>query len=564
MHITYEEGPVAAEAWRILEKFKTGAMARAVECAALVDPMLFPSSLYGRNRTAWASKRAGYHLQAPIQGDAAFFVATLASRINRDIFPRNPQRLGLHLDPLAQYFLEDPANPGEPSQEELTPQIEQEIEQTLLRVAKKLLLRFQQRKVFSRMETFQRGGIVTGSGMYKLVKKAPPRMFRLDQYVLDRDPYGQLLTWILCETLDRDMLPAKARAAFEASPTSVAMTRAKNEGAYKREVELYTVLQRQPNTEGDVEIDDSQAVYYEWQEIEGKKVGDKPGIHPKGSTMPYRYVPFIQVADELYGHSKVEQHYGLHKTYEALSEMLVLSAAASARRIKIINKASGIKLDEYLRAPHLGAVYGDHKQIGEAEGQSYSDSVSAQKMWEYLSKALQMVYGISEFEPVERRTGKEVDAKTEQTAIVTGSAWAQQVDDVHTPFVKFYLEEMIDEDPNLLRITSGKKTILKLITPAVQTSLDAFSMDDEANRIATLTQLAEMYAKGVLTSTLDESRFIKRCATVLGLNIQREALTAQEKQQKMLRAAGAQAAPKMLENATNPKNVAAAAEMAAA
>ena len=256
---------------------------RSRECSDLTLPGLIPRAGMSDN----------YVLVTPYQSLGARGVNNLASKLLLALFPPNTSYFRLSMD-------EDVAaklSQGDPEGKEA-------IDTALAKLERKICRRIETSNarniVFEALKLL----IVSGNAVL-FADKVKNRVFRVDQYVISRDPVGDPLELVIREEVLPQALDEKIRMLCDLAEDS------------KTTIELFTR----------VVWKDKKVTYY--QEINDIELPDSRGVHPEDKTpwCPLRWQPF---ANSDYGRGLVDEYLGDLRSLEGISTAIVQFAAAAA------------------------------------------------------------------------------------------------------------------------------------------------------------------------------------------------------------------------------------------
>jgi hypothetical protein len=161
--------------------------------------------------------------------------------------------------------------------------------------------------------------IVTGNALEQMMPDNTIRVFRLDQYVVQRDHAGNVIEAIMEEKLDPTALPERAQALVSAKDMK--------DGT---EIALYTQYKRAPDGR-----------YRVRQEVNGKNVPGSTGYYK--DALPCIPLRWALVPGEDYGRGKVEEHIGDLRALENYAKSMQDGAAMASRHITLVkpNAAGG-------------------------------------------------------------------------------------------------------------------------------------------------------------------------------------------------------------------------------
>lgn len=491
----------AKQRYDALEPFREPYLVRARDCSKLTIPYLIPPKGFSETQ----------QLPTPYQSLGARGIRTLASKLLLSLFPVNA--------PFFKYELDDATIQKLTGRDDMRGQLE-------------VALNARERAINSELETslFR---VVAGTALQHLIvagnylihtpAKGKARGFRLEQYVVSRDPSDNLLELVVKEIAAPSTLPAEVRA--------VADEHAKREGKgdYKT-VELYTHVRR---------TDTNWTIY---QECCGMRIPESEGTYPL-DRLPWIVLRLVAQPGESYGRSYVEELLGDLDSLEGLSETLVEGSAAAARIVFLV-KPNGVTSLKIVQTARNGDVKpGNVEDVGAIQAQKQADLAVAQKQAQEIAQRLAYAFLLNTAvqRDAERVTAEEI------------RFMAQELDDalggVHTLLsAEFQLaaltifEDRMEKNRRVPPLPKGTvKPTLTSGIGAIGRGLDLRNLQAfTANIIQTLTpQVAFQY--------LNPIEFIKRAAAAYGIDIgglvKSEDQLAQEQQIAQMREMLAQLGP---------------------
>lgn len=317
-------GPAKAR-YEQLANIRRPYLDRARLYATLTIPYLMPPE--GHNETS--------ELPTPYQSVGSMGVNTLASKLVLSVFPTNSLFFRLDIDDNTEDELKafaeeagiDPANVSQEIRENLakTERVAQKwLEGTALRVVNGVLMKH-----------------LISSGSYlvqcDMAKKEPVvRGFRMDQYVSNTSPEGQLLELIIKEMVDPETLDEEFKKTLNLNLTTM--------GPIDRPSlqEMYTGIKLEGKT------------YKVHQEINGVLIPGSEGSYPK-DRLPYLPLVWERESGEQYGRSYIEQYVGDLISAEGLSKALYDAAAVSSK-VVFLNNPNGMTKTRTVNDAENGAI----------------------------------------------------------------------------------------------------------------------------------------------------------------------------------------------------------------
>jgi hypothetical protein len=281
------EGFVAGR-YTKLESLRFSHLLRARECAKITIPMLMPP----------AGHSSATKFTTPYQSVGARGVNNLASKLLLALLPMNTAFFKLQVDDAVLEQFGKSRGDVELIMSSIERTIIADINGSSTREALKQL-------------------IVAGNVLLNLPKEGGMRVFRLDRYVVKRDPEGNPLDIVIKEELSPLVLDEDVRTACDIADPE--------EGGAENTIDLYTHIER--------ELDSGWVVY---QEINGIEVPDSRGSYPIDKS-PWLALRLITVDGEDYGRSYVEEYLGDIKSLEGLSKAILEGSVAMAKMVWLVN-----------------------------------------------------------------------------------------------------------------------------------------------------------------------------------------------------------------------------------
>lgn len=471
---------------------------RARDCSEVTIPTLVPPSGH--------SSATEYN--TPYQGVGARGVNNLASKLLLSLLPPNSPFFRLQVDD--QTLTELTGEEGARAKvEEGLNQIERsvmtEIETTGLRSP-----------IFEALKHL----IVGGNVLVYLPKSGGIRVFRLDSYVVTRDPYGNVLEIITKEEVSPAVLEEKELAALGADPE------ADMKAEYGKKVALYTHMYLDGKT------------WRMYQEIKGQIIPDSGGSWPIDKS-PMLALRWTRIDSESYGRSYVDEYLGDLISLEGLSKAVVEAAAASSKVLFMVNPNGTTRMRDISQAENCAIVAGNANEVSVLQTEKYADMRVAydtvRTITERLSYAFLMNSAVQR--SGERVTAEEVRFMAKELEDALGGVYSILSQEFQLPLVN----RLMDRMTKAKRLPALPKGIVR---PAIVTGLEALGRGHDLNKYnAFLTALQPLGAEAV-AQYMNVSDYITRIGTALGIDmdglvktqedIQAEQQAAAEAQQEMM------------------------------
>ena len=266
---------------------------RARQCSTLTLPYVMPDEGFG----------AHSRLNTPFQGVGARGVNNLSSKLLLALLPPNAPFFRLNVDLFAL------------QQEGAPPEVVTEIESSLQQIEEAVMDEISRESYRTGIHEALKQLIVTGNALVYIPDEGGLRVFRLDRYIVKRDPMGNVTTIATKETLSYKTLTDEMKAVV-------------GEGDVSENVNLYTAIV----------LDGDQ--WRIFQDINGNPVPNSEGTYAKDKN-PFIPLRFTRIDGEDYGRGYVEEYLGDLQSLEKLTQAIVEGSAA--RQQFILNHSNSVQ-----------------------------------------------------------------------------------------------------------------------------------------------------------------------------------------------------------------------------
>lgn len=475
---------------------------RARECAALTIPYIMPPMGFTTTTS----------LPTPYQSLGARGVRTLAAKLLLSLFPPNTPFFKFEMDDFALRALEaQTQHPG----------LRGEVEKAFSA---------RERATTTEMETSQfrivaslalQHLIATGNFLLHVPPKGRARGFRMDQFVVKRDPVGNVLEIVVKEQVSPTVLPQEVRDAEAKSEGETKKQENAEEGCEDKNAELYTHITRGI---------DKWTVY---QEANGIMIRKTRGTYPLDSC-PWVPLRLATQPGEDYGRAYVEEFLGDLDSLEALSETLVEGSAAAARIVFLV-APNGVTSVRVISKARTGDVaVGSANDVTVVQSAKAADLRVAQEQAKEIATRLSYAFllNASVQRQAERVTAEEIKYMASELDDALGGMYALLSTEMQLPIVGLY-ETRMEKNRKLPPLPKGvSKPVLTTGMAALGRGIDLRNLRAfTADVIQTLTpQVAFQY--------MEPTEYIKRAAASYGIDteglIKSDAeIAANEQQMKM-------------------------------
>lgn len=494
-----------AASYEELVKDREPFLERARECSKLTLPMLLPDEGDDKN----------HRFYTPYQGFGARAVNNLASKLLMALFPMS--------NPFFR-FSADEADLQEA--EKQNPDIRTQIESGLKQREKVTIYELETTPYRAPFFLTLKYLIVTGNALLYLAEDDNIRVFRLDSYVVRRDPSGNIMEIIVREELDPLMIDPEVRDAVGL-----------NTDQHKKSsepVDLYTIVQR---------TDTNWTVH---QEINGKMVPDTEGTYPLDEN-PWLPLRFSRIDGEDYGRGLVEEYFGDFVSIEGFRQNLTEGAAAMSKVVFLVRKNGQTRIKDISSAENGDVKYGSADDVTTLQAEKRADFQVVRETYRDIEAELAKAFLLNSSvqRDAERVTATEIRVLARELEDTLGGVYTIQSQEFQLPFVKIFTGRL-EKKGKLQKLPSGS------VQPTIVTGLSALGRTDDLDRMLQFTEIVAMSVQ--LPPEINRETFITRVATALfidqdGLIKDQDTLQAEqqrEQQQQLLQ----QAAPGAIQEAT--------------
>lgn len=443
---------------------------RAREGAKLTIPALMPPEGSGG-----ATK-----LYTPFQSMGARGVNNLASKLLLTLFPPN--------SPFFRMLIDDIALEKITQREGMRGQIEEalgKVERVIQAEMETSHLRIVASEVLKHL-------IVAGNVFVWIPQKESPRMFKLDRYVVCRDPMGNVLTAIIKEDLAKAALPDDLRELVDDAEKS-------NDTV--KSLELYTLIERK---DGRWRVS---------QYLKDKLVPGSEGDYPLDKP-PFIALRFNRMDGEHYGRGYVEEYLGDLASLEGLSQAIVEGSAAAARMLILVKPNGTTKRDDVAKAPNGAVRSGDADEVSVVQMNKASDFRVAKETVTEISQRLGFAFLLNTAvqRGGERVTAEEIRYMARELEDALGGTYSILSQEFQMPLVVRYMHRM-ESQGRLPALPKG------LVRPAIITGLEALGRGHDLNRLdAFVAGARETVGEQALQTYLSVGDYFTRRAAALGID----------------------------------------------
>lgn len=439
---------------------------RARDCSRFTIPMLIPDEEVNSAST----------FPTPYNSIGARGVNNLASKLLIALLPPNSPFFRLRVDDFTLKELEGNAN------------LKTDIEKALGEVERAIMTDIEMSA--DRVAIFEAlKRLIVGGNVLLHVTDKGVRTFHLDQYVVKRDPQGNVLEIITKEKLSPSTLPDNVRGYIQSQLNEDDKT-----------VELYTHVVRKPK------------FYTVVQEVRGVIIPKSMGRYPL-DKLAYIPLRFNRIDGSNYGRSFVEEYLGDLQSLEYLTKAVVEGSAAASKVLFLVSPNSTTRARKLADSPNGAIIEGNAQDVSTLQVNKFNDFRVASDMIARIENRLQISFLINaSIRDAERVTAAEIALVTKELEQGLGGIYSILSQEFQLPYIqrKMFLMSKADKLPDLP----------DTVKPTIVTGLEALGRGNDRQKLIEFLQtLAQTVGPDAIFKYVNVSDAIARLATADGIDI---------------------------------------------
>lgn len=443
---------------------------RARECSVVTIPTLYPPQGFtGSSR-----------LPTPYQSLGARGVNSLSAKLLLALLPPNSPFFRLTVDDFALAELA-----GSPEARAIVEKGLNQIERAVMAEVETGMIRPTAAECIKHL-------IVSGNALLHIPIDGGIRLYKLDSYVIKRDPMGNILEIITKES----MSPMELPEAIQAVHNQQAKTSSNDADD---SVDVFTRIKK---TESNWEVD---------QEVCGIAVPEASGTYPL-EQLPWIALRFIKVDGEDYGRGYCEEYLGDLKSLEGLSKALLQASAVAAKVVFLVAPNSTAKVTELATAESGDFRQGRKEDIHTLQVDKQADMAVCRSVMNDLKDTLAYSFMMNTAiqRQGERVTAEEIRYMAQELESGLGGIYSTLSQEFQLPLVTLLMARM-QKQKRLPKLPEGA------VKPAITTGVEAIGRGNDLTKlkelVAVLSQLGPEAMK-----LLDIRDLATRTATALGMD----------------------------------------------
>jgi hypothetical protein len=414
-------------------------------------------------------------LETPFQGVGARGVNNLASKLLLALLPPNAPFFRLNVDTFALQ------NEGAP------PELITEIESSLQQVEESVMDEISREAYRTGLHEALKQLIITGNALVYLPDEGGLRVFRLDRYVVKRDPMGKITHIATKETMSYKTLSEEMQALVGEADAS-------------ENVNLYTAV---------VLMDNKWHVY---QDINGNPVPDSHGTYDIDQN-PFIPLRFSRIDGENYGRGYVEEYLGDLQSLEKLTQAIVEGSAAAAKVLFLINPNGTTRAKALAETPNGGITQGNAQDVSVLQLEKFNDFRIAQETMnsikDRLGHAFLLTSGV--VRNAERVTAEEIRMLSQELETAIGGLYSLLSTELQMPMIN-RLMKVMNKAKRLPKLPKG------VVNPVIITGVEALGRGNDLQKLDLfLAGAAQVVGPQAIAEYISVGEYFKRRATSLGI-----------------------------------------------
>jgi hypothetical protein len=472
-----------------LESNRQVYLQRARDCSELTIPTIVPPE-GNSNATEYVT---------PHQGVGARGVNNISAKLLLALFPPNAPFFRLMVDPYKLKIMGGNEN------------LKTELEKALGDIERAVMKEIEAQALRVPMFEAIKHLIVAGNALLYFPEEGGMRVFRLENYVVKRDAFGNVLAIVTKECIAYAALPEEAKKLV-----SRGVEESKRDEYYgmssEDEIDLFTCVKLE---------DDKWEIH---QEINGELVPGSEGSYSKDKN-PFIPLRYSRVDNEDYGRGLVEEYLGDLRSLEGLTKAVVEGSAAASKVLFLVDPTGTTKAKQLAEARNGQFVPGRVTDVNCLQLQKYGDFRVAKEVMVEIQQRLSFAFLLNTAiqRDAERVTAQEIRFMAQELETALGGAYSILSQEFQLPLVTRIMDRMAKKG-NLPKMPKND-----LVRPVVVTGVEALGRGNDLTRLDLfLTGLAQMFGPEAVAQYINIPDYLRRRATSLG--IETEGLIKSEEQ----------------------------------
>ena len=412
---------------------------------------------------------------------------------------------------------------------EATQELKQKIEQALVQREQVMLNIIEAHQMRVTMLEAIKQLLIAGNVLLFLPpKEGGIKLYRLQSYVVQRDPIGNIIHIVATDKMTVATLPVELRGLVG------------NDKKPEDELVVYT----------HVYFDNEDDCFYSYQELDSKRIPDTDQKYPKSAT-PWLAPRLIKVDGESYSRGYVEEYIGDLKTYEKLSKALGDYAAIASTVINLVNPNGITQVRKIVKTKNGGFAPGRREDISTLQLDKAMDLQVARATAEDIKAQLSFVFMLNSAvqRDGERVTAEEIRYAARELEDTLGGIYSILSQELQLPLVRRLLNQL-EANGILSPLPDG------LVEPSIITGMEAIGRGHDYAKLTEFLQTIQLLPDAAMwlnTGQITQALASSRGIDTTGIIKTPEEL-AEEQNQQMMANTAQNVAPNLVNGVMNGLN----------
>lgn len=493
----YTDMETAKGLYHALEPQRDTFLRRARDAAELTIPYLVPPE--------GASEHTQY--STPYQGIGARGVNNLASRLILSLLPTNAPFFRFIIDQMELNKATESLPEGEDAQ------FKTELDVALGKVERAVSQEVEAEGFRSGTFEALKQLLVAGNVLIYIPNDGGMRVFRLDRFVIKRDPMGNITHIVTKEDVSPATLEPKLKELIGDS------------SGKEKTASLFTAIIREGNK------------FKVWQEINDTKIPGSDGSYTE-DVMPWMALRYTRIDGEAYGRGFVEEYQGDLQSLEGLMKALVQGSAAAAKVLFLVNPNGITRATDLADATNGDFVEGNAQDITTLQMQKFNDFrvvyEAVNGIQERLSHAF--LLNSSVIRSAERVTAEEIRMVAQELEATLGGLYSLLSQEFQMPVVNRLIAKMTKQK----RLPKLPKDLVK---PTIVTGVEALGRGNDLAKLDMFVAgVGQIMGPEIVSQYMDTAEYLRRRGAAVGIDTNGLVKNEQQIQQEVQQAQMMQAA----------------------
>ena len=351
--------------------------------------------------------------------------------------------------------------------------------------------------------------LVVGNVLIYVQPEGGLKVYRLDRYVVKRDPMGNILEIVIHEKVSPLALPEELQKK---------LTESNAKGVHDN-IDLYTWIRRE------------RGQFKVHQECKNLQVPGTEGSWPVDKS-PFIALRWAKIDGEDYGRGHVEEYIGDLRSLEALTRAIVEGTAAAAKILFLVDP-NGVTQERTISdSPNTAVRSGKAADVSVVQAEKYNDFRVALETINMLQARLAQAFLLvsSVQRDAERVTAEEIRLVAGELEDALGGVYSILSQEYQLPLVRRLMFQM-EQDQRLPVLPEG------IVRPSIVTGMEALGRGHDLNRLMMFGRvIKEALGPEVFSSVIKADRFVKRIGTSLSVDMADIVKTPEEMAQEQAQA----------------------------